>query len=79
MPATLERESMEPKPKRKPGRPKGERVEATVKVDKKIAAMAKIIAPARGQSVSEFLSAILDGPVEQEYARLVAKAGKPGE
>lgn len=61
---------------RKAGRPKGERNDVSVKIDKRVVGMAKFVALHRGVSIAELLSDTLAGPIEREYVKLVAKADR---
>jgi hypothetical protein len=65
MTATLERAMT----KRK-GRPKrSERDDVPVKVDRAIVNKAKMIATARGLSLAEYVSELLRGPVDRDFAK----------
>jgi hypothetical protein len=59
-----------------PGRPKGDRNDVSVKIDKRIVGMARYVALHQGKSIAELLSGILEGPIEREYVKLVAMADK---
>lgn len=51
------------------GRPKkSERDDVSVKLDRSIVGMAKVIATSRGIPLAELLSEILDGPISRAYA-----------
>ncbi len=51
------------------GRPKKDRNDMAVKVDRSIASRAKIISAARGQTLAEYLSELLEGPISRDYAK----------
>ncbi|WP_165253645.1 hypothetical protein [Paludisphaera soli] len=70
MVTTAKGATMEPKKK---GRPKGAKVYAATKVEKRLITMAKMLAAAEGVSAAEYLSGILDGPITRAYAALAAK------
>jgi hypothetical protein len=57
-----------------PGRPKGDRNDVSVKIDKRVVGMARYVSLHKGVSVAELLSGILEGPIEREYVKLVAMA-----
>jgi hypothetical protein len=61
--------------KKKTGRPKGGRDDVTVKIDRKLATMAKVIAGRRGISSAELLSEVLQTPLDRLYAQLVRELG----
>lgn len=66
MPVVLEQEPMA----KKRGRPKlSQRVDSAVKIDARLAGMAKTLATAKGVSVAEFLSETLRAPLAREYAK----------
>jgi hypothetical protein len=68
-----------PRMAKKTGRPKGVRDDVTVKIDRKLATMAKVIAGRRGVSSAELLSETLRGPLDRAYAQLVRELGPEGE
>lgn len=53
------------------GRPKGERDDVTVKIDRRIAVRARTVAGFRGVPIAELLSELLDGPIMQAYADMI--------
>lgn len=66
----LERFAME-KGKRRPGRPKGERDDVSVKIDRRIAEMGKLLAAHRNCTLAELASDLLKGPIERGYAAML--------
>jgi hypothetical protein len=60
---------------KKTGRPKGVRDDVTVKIDRKLASMAKVIAGRRGITAAELISEILQAPLDRLYAQLVRELG----
>jgi hypothetical protein len=61
------------------GRPKkSERVDATVKIDKAVATMAKAIADYEGSSVASVLSEAARPLVEKKYAAMLRKIESAG-
>jgi hypothetical protein len=65
--ATLEREQMA----KSKGRPKTDRDEVTVKLDRALAQQAKLIAGRRGVTVGELLTDLLSGPISKAYLQLL--------
>ena len=64
---------------KKAGRPKrSERDDRTVRIDRRLAAMAKSIADARGTSTAELLSDMLNAPLSRAYADLLRDLEKKG-
>jgi hypothetical protein len=61
------------------GRPKGERDDAPVKLDRKLVGMAKAIATARGVLVAEYLSTLTTGPIHRDYAKMLREVEAKGE
>jgi len=64
------------------GRPKGDRDDIPVKLDRKLAGMAKAIATARGATVGEYLSELTSTQIHRDYARMLRdleQKGKAGE
>ncbi len=60
------------------GRPKrSERDDVTVKVDRALVSMAKLIATRRGVSVAEVISELLKEPMERAYARMLRELEGP--
>jgi hypothetical protein len=57
------------------GRPKSERDDVTVKIDRSLVGMAKLIATRKGVSVAELLSDLLQGPLDQAYAEMLRELG----
>jgi hypothetical protein len=51
------------------GRPKTDRDDVTVKIDRAVISQAKLIAAAKGISLAEYLSDILRGPVSREFLK----------
>jgi hypothetical protein len=51
------------------GRPKTERDDVTVKLDRSIVSRAKIIAAARGLTLAEYLSDLTRGLVDRDFAK----------
>lgn len=64
---------------KKMGRPKGDRDDVTVKIDRKLATMTKVVAGRRGVSSAELLSEMLRAPLARAYAQLVRELGTEGE
>lgn len=61
-----------PKAKKKPGPPRrSERDDTAVKVDKRLAGMAKMIAVKKGISLAELLSGMLKAPIERAYSTML--------
>lgn len=71
MVAVLERDMA-----KKAGRPKGDRNDVSVRIDKRVVGMARFVATHRGVTIAELLSSTLEGPIEREYIKLVAKADR---
>lgn len=65
--AMIEREPMA----KKRGRPPGDRNDTTVKVDRKLAAMARIIAANKGIKIGEYLSGLIEGPIRRDYLKIM--------
>lgn len=61
---------------KKAGRPKGDRNDVSVRIDKRVVGMARFVATHRGVTIAELLSDTLAGPIEREYVKLVAKADR---
>lgn len=61
--------------KKKVGRPKSGRVDATVKADAAIVAKARLVATANNISLTEYISEILRAPVERDFAKEMRKVG----
>jgi hypothetical protein len=68
------------------GRPKSDRDDVTVKVDRRLVVQARTVAGFRGLSVADLLSRLLEEPLRQAYAEMVRdmpptgppkKGGKP--
>ncbi len=57
-----------------PGRPKGDRNDVSVRVDRRVVGMARVVATHRGVTLAELLSDTLLEPVEKAYLELVAQA-----
>ncbi len=53
------------------GRPKSERDDVTVKIDRSLVGMAKLIATRRGVTVAELLSEMLKSPLDRAYAQML--------
>ncbi len=64
--------------KKSRGRPRGERDDAPVKLDRKLVGMAKAIATARGVSVAEYLSGLTTVPINRDYAKMLREAEEKG-
>ena len=78
MPAVAEHSGMA----KMKGRPKGDRDDIPVKLDRKLAGMAKAIATARGGTVGEYLSELTSAPIHRDYAKMLRELeqkGKAGE
>lgn len=58
---------------KKMGRPTTGRDDASARIDKGLLFQAKQVAGNRGVSVAEYLSELLKGPVERDYAELLKK------
>lgn len=65
--AIAERDPMAAK---KMGRPKGDRDDVTVKIDRKLATRAKVLAGHRGISSAELISTLLQGPLDKAYRQM---------
>ncbi len=76
--AVLEREPMG----KRRGRPKTdkptERTDSVVRIDTAIVSKARIVAAANKTTVSEYLSDLLRGPVDRDFAREVKKIDEAG-
>jgi hypothetical protein len=55
--------------KRRVGRPRSNRDDITVKVDRKVAARARFVAESRGLTLAEYFSEILRPVVERDFER----------
>jgi hypothetical protein len=53
------------------GRPKSERNDVAVKIDRAVASKAKAVAQHLGMSVAEVLSEVARRPIDQMYARML--------
>ena len=53
------------------GRPRGDRDDVIVKIDRKIVVMARMLAVFHGVRMAELLSGMLDGPVMAAYADMI--------
>jgi hypothetical protein len=51
------------------GRPKTERDDVSVKLDRGVVSRAKIVAAARGLTLAEYLSKLTRGPVDRDFAK----------
>jgi hypothetical protein len=51
------------------GRPKTGRDDVTVKIDRGVIGMAKMIATRKNVTLAEYLSGLLRGPVEKDFAK----------
>ncbi len=58
------------------GRPRTERKDKAVKIDRVIADKAFVVAKARGITITEFLSDLFRGPVDKAYAQVVRDLDK---
>ncbi len=59
------------------GRPKGERDDVTVKMDRGVVAKAKLVAAARGVSLAEYLSDLVRPAVDRSIGQMARKLDKP--
>jgi hypothetical protein len=60
------------------GRPRGDRDDVPIKIDRKLASMAKAIATARGITPGEYLSGIASAPIYRDYAKTLKEAEEKG-
>ena len=60
------------------GRPKGDRDDVPVRLDRKLAGMAKSIALARGVSVGEYLSELTHAAINRDFAKMLREAESAG-
>ena len=60
------------------GRPRGDRDDVPVKLDRKLASMAKATATARGVTVGEYLSALTTTPINRDYAKMLRDVEEKG-
>ncbi len=74
MEAILEREQMA-RPK---GRPKSVRDEVPVRLDRSLAAQAKLIAAHRGITIGELMAELLSAPIGKAYLQMVRDLEKRG-
>jgi hypothetical protein len=51
------------------GRPKTERDDVSVKLDRGVVSRAKLVAAARGLTLAEYLSELTRGPVDRDFAK----------
>ena len=51
------------------GRPKTERNDVSVKLDRGVVSRAKIVAAARGLTLAEYLSELTRGPVDRDFVK----------
>jgi hypothetical protein len=58
------------------GRPKGNRDDGVVRLDRQLISMAKVLAGHRGVSLPALLSELIRGPLEQAYAQLVREVSR---
>ena len=63
-----------PRMAKKMGRPPSDRDDVAVKIDRTIVTMARFIANKRAISVAKLLSDLLEGPVNEQYAKLVLES-----
>lgn len=62
----------EPGMGKKRGRPRrSERDDVAIKIDRKLATMAKVIAAQQGISVAELASSLLEGPMKKAYMQMI--------
>jgi hypothetical protein len=61
------------------GRPKSERDEVTVKMDRSLAAKAKILASHRGMTVGELVTELFGPALDRAYLQMVRELEKRGE
>ena len=61
------------------GRPKSDRDEATVILDRALASQAKLVASHRGVTVGELLTELLKGPLGKVYLQMVRDLEKRGQ
>ena len=69
---------LEPPMERKVGRPRKDRDDVTVKVDRGIVVKAKLVAVARKMSLAEYLSDLIRGPVDRDFAKEMRKVEEGG-
>ncbi len=53
------------------GRPRSERDDKTVKIDRRIAVRARTVAGFRGVPIAELLSELLEGPIMEAYGDMI--------
>lgn len=53
------------------GRPKGNRDDVTVKIDRVLASRARAVASHRGVPLNELLTGLLKGPVDRAFLRML--------
>lgn len=53
--------------------------DATVKINARVYRRAKLVALERGITLSEYLSGLLAGPVDRDYARSLERMGREEE
>lgn len=58
---------------------KTDRDDVTVKLDRRLVAISKLIAADRKVPLAQYLSELMKGPVERDYAQLVQKLGPPDQ
>ena len=61
---------------KKLGRPKTERDDVTVKLDRTLAGMAKATATAKGMTLGEYLSELTGTPIKRDYAKYMSELSK---
>jgi hypothetical protein len=59
---------------KKMGRPKGDRDDVSVRLDRALAKMAKAITTANGGSVAEYLSDMVGPTIRQDYVKLLRES-----
>ena len=62
--------------KRKAGRPKGTRDDTSVKIDRRIAEMGKLLAAHKNCTLAELISEMLKAPIERGYAAMLRELEK---
>lgn len=66
--------------KKRPGRPKtSDRVDGSVKIDRRLLTLAKRIADHEGISVAEMLSEIIRAPIEKRYSKMLRDLDSKGQ
>ena len=64
--------------KKRGGRPKtSERQDVSIKFDKQLAGMARLISQGRGKSMAEYLEDLTKPLIEKDYAKLLRELAPP--